>query len=264
MEVEAARCQKARLVVVHCKSRDGACPAAFCHITERSRPSCTASVCMLCRLHWQSPARGLAVTRNVVPCLKPPAPGLSPGARINCIHCKDLTIWWRTCCVLQIDTYQKQVSALNNSKAILETACYCVQRAAGFCLWANMLHQQLSDQGREEQSEPIRKSFRIDRAGLMNCYLQGPGVGVPSRVAHIRPSSVRSGAGSQPGSPAATGRTSGSMPGSPRKDEDADDLLHKVHFTWRPQRHSRLSGPWRARGYSPQTHISFWMQCHLA
>lgn len=150
------------------------------------------------------------------------------------------------------------------AKAILETACYCVQRAAGFCLWANMLHQQLSDQGREEQSEPIRKSFRIDRAGLMNCYLQGPGVGVPSRVAHIRPSSVRSGAGSQPGSPAATGRTSGSMPGSPRKDEDADDLLHKVHFTWRPQRHSRLSGPWRARGYSPQTHISFWMQCHLA
>ncbi|KAK9864078.1 hypothetical protein WJX84_002316 [Apatococcus fuscideae] len=65
-----------------------------------------------------------------------------------------------------------------------------------------------------------------DTVGSSGTASQGAAAAA-TRPAHIRPASVRSGAGSQPGSPAAAGRTSGSMPGSPRKDEDADDLLHK-------------------------------------
>ncbi len=63
--------------------------------------------------------------------------------------------------------------------------------------------------------------------------------------------------GSQPSSPAARRSQGCSQPGSPRKDEDADDLLHKVRESgWPSPKRVWGIGAFKALGMLARVHVS--------
>ena len=99
-------------------------------------------------------------------------------------------------------------------------------------LMGTMVHADTSTQDAEQahaSEQPQLQPGEEVPAGSFQVEQGAPAGGPRQEAGPVQPSAEsRPEAGSQPGSPASHGPAVAAMPGSPRKDEDADALLHKV------------------------------------